>query len=142
MDSQDSSRIGAPLAIRLGDHADHPAQIAEAIVAVWGEIDQVLTPILGQRGVIALYKRSLFLCALQYPCLADLDLSVQPDIPLSELKPLLAQHHDLNAAAGNAFFQMFHELLTSLVGASLTERLLRPVWENSLSGPPAQDTTP
>jgi hypothetical protein len=140
MDSPESSRLAAPLAHRLENNAS-PEQVAEAIVAVWGEIDQILTPILGQRGVIALYKRSLFLCALQYPCLADIDISVQPDMPLSELKPLLARHHDLNAAAGNAIFQMFHELLTSLVGDSLTERLLRPVWGNSLSGAPAQDTS-
>ena len=140
MDSQENSRIAAPLAHRLGNNAS-PEQVAEAIVAVWGEIDQALKPILGQRGVIALYKRSRFLCALQYPCLADIDISVRPDMRLSELKPLLAQHHDLASAAGNTFFQIFHELLTSLVGASLTERLLRPVWENSLSGPPAQDTS-
>lgn len=141
MDSPQSHRIDAPLARRLEINAD-TAQLAEAIVTIWGEIDRVLTPILGHRGVAALYKRSLFLTALQYPCLADIHQGVQAEMSLAELKSLLAQQSDLNAAAGNAIFQMFHELLTSLVGASLTERLLRPVWENSLSAPPAQDTLP
>ena len=38
--------------------------------------------------------------------------------------------------------QTFHELLATLVGPSLTERLLRSVWADSSSGPPAQDTSP
>lgn len=140
MDSPLSHRMDAPLARRLEENADN-AQLAEAIVTIWGEIDRVLTPILGHRGVAALYNRSLFLTALQYPCLADIHQGVQAEMSLAELKSLLAQQSDLNAVAGNAIFQMFHELLTSLVGASLTERLLRPVWENSLIAPPAQDTS-
>ena len=43
---------------------------------------------------------------------------------------------------GGALLQTFYELLASLVGPSLTERLLRSVWAHSSSGPPAQDTSP
>ena len=45
------------------------------------------------------------------------------------------------ATAGTLLLQTFHELLTTLVGPSLTERLLRPVWAVFLSGPSAKDTT-
>ena len=45
------------------------------------------------------------------------------------------------AAGGTALFQSFHELLASLVGASLTDRLLRSVWAHSSGASPAQDTS-
>jgi len=44
-------------------------------------------------------------------------------------------------AGGGALFQSFHALLTSLVGASLTDRLLHSVWVHSSSTSPAQDTS-
>ena len=44
------------------------------------------------------------------------------------------------AAAGGALLQTFHKLLTTLVGSSLTERLLRSVWTNHFDAPSAQDT--
>ena len=45
------------------------------------------------------------------------------------------------ATVGAALLQSFHELLGSLVGPSLTERLLRSLWDRPLSDPPASDTT-
>jgi hypothetical protein len=39
-----------------------------------------------------------------------------------------------------ALLQNFHELLVSLIGASLTERLLRPVWDIPPSGDAVQET--
>ena len=44
------------------------------------------------------------------------------------------------AAAGTALLRVFHVLLTTLIGESLTERLLRSVWAHFLSGPAARDT--
>ena len=65
--------------------------------------------------------------------------------PAVEGFDLVRMHHDA-AAAVNALLQAFHELLASLIGLSLTERLLRTVWAPSLalpsSGLPAQDPTP
>jgi len=142
MESQESRRIAAPLAHRVGEDAD-AAQIAEAVVATWQEVDAALTPIIGQRGVAALYKRSLYLTGAAQPWLAGTHKGVPTAMDLAALKSVLAQQSSANAAAGGgALLQTFYELLTSLVGPSLTERLLRPVWANSLSGRPAQDTTP
>lgn len=67
---------------------------------------------------------------------------VQTTVDLAALKAILAQQDSETATAGGALLQTFYELLASLVGPSLTERLLRSVWENPLSGPPAQDTSP
>ena len=142
MESQESRRIAAPLAHRVAQDAD-AAQIAEAAVSIWQEIDAALTPIIGQRGVAALYRRSLYITAATHPWLAGTHEGAQTAMDFAALKSVLAQQSGANAATGgSALFQTFHELLTSLVGPSLTERLLRSVWTNSSSGPPAQDTLP
>jgi hypothetical protein len=141
MESQESRRIAAPLAHRVAKDAD-AAQIAEAVVSTWQEIDAALTPIIGQRGVAALHKRSLYLTGAAHPWLAGMHEGVQSTMDLATLKSVLAQQSSADAeAGGGALLQTFHELLASLVGPSLTERLLRSVWANSLSGPPAQDTS-
>lgn len=142
MESQEGQQIAAALAHRVGKTAD-AAQPTDAIVSVWQEIDDALSPILGKRGVAALYRRSLHLTSPAYPWLAGPHESIQTAIDLAALKIVFAQQSGANATAGaGALLQTFHELLATLVGPSLTERLLRSVWANSLSGPPAQDTTP
>ena len=113
------------------------------MVGILQEIDAVMTPIIGQGGAAALYRRCLFLTSSLHPWLVDTHKGVQTTINFAALQVLLAQQ-DSSAAisAGDHLLQRFYELLATLVGPSLTERLLRSVWENSSSGPPAQDTSP
>ena len=130
------------LAQRAAEGAD-AAQIAEAVASTWKKIDAALSPIIGHGSVAVLYMRSLHLIDPAHPWLADMHQGVQTTIDLAALKSILArQDSETAAAAGGALLQTFYELLASLVGPSLTERLLRSVWENPLSGPPAQDTSP
>lgn len=113
------------------------------MVSTWQDIDAVLRPVIGQRGVAMLYKRSLYLISPVHPWLAGMHEGVQATVDLEELKSVFTQQSSPNAAAaGGAFLQTFYELLTSLVGPSLTERLLRPVWAHFPSGLPAQDISP
>jgi hypothetical protein len=62
------------------------------------------------------------------------------------LWPLLAQRSSEEAAAaGNGFLTTFHGLLSGLIGPSLTERLLRDVWDPASQPhepPTAQDPKP
>jgi hypothetical protein len=142
MQSEESPRAAAPpLAHRIAADAN-AAQMADAVVAVWQEIDAALAPIIGPRGVAALYARSLYLTSASHPWLGHTHESVQAQMDLAALKSVFRQQSSANAASGgNALFQTFYELLASLIGPSLSERLLRPVWGNSPSGPPAQDYT-
>lgn len=141
-EDREGRRIAAALAQRAGEGAD-AARIAEAVCATWQAIDAALAPILGSRGVAALYKRSLYLTGAAHPWLAGLHDSVQDTIELSALRPVLAQQTVADAAAGgNALLQALNQLLASLIGPSLTERLLCSVWADSSSGAPAQDTSP
>lgn len=138
--SQPSRPWPAPLADRVSDGAD-AEQVADAIVAIWLEIDQVLHPIIGHRGMAALYNRSLHLTAVAYPWLAIDQPAVPAAVDPSGLRSALVQQAAAEAAAGgNALFLTFHELLSSLVGASLTDRLLRSVWTHSSPDSPVRDT--
>lgn len=113
------------------------------MVSIWRAIDTVLSPIVGQRGVAMLYKRSLYLVSSAHPWLVGLHEGNQTTMDLAALESVFAQQSSQHASiAGGAFLQAFHELLSSLIGPSLTERLLRPVWPPFSSGPSAQDTSP
>lgn len=110
---------------------------------MWQKIDTALTPIIGRGSVAVLYLRSLRLVEPAHPWLAGLHQDAKPGIDMAGLKSLLSQQDSETAAvAGGELLQTFYELLASLVGPSLSERLLHSVWEESLSGPPAQDTSP
>jgi hypothetical protein len=132
----------APLGHRL-DAGAEVGQVADATLAVWQEIDQALSPIVGTRGVAALYNRSLKLTAAAHPWLAGTSSSTLNAVDPAVLKAALLQQTAVQAAAGGgALFETFRELLASLVGAALTERLLRSVWTPSSGASPAQDHSP
>ena len=139
--SQEGRRWPAPLADRVIDDAD-AEQVADTIVAIWLEIDQALHPIIGHRGMAALYNRSLHLTAVGYPWLAIDQPGFPAAVDPSALRSALVQQTAAQVAVGSsALFHAFHELLASLVGTSLTDRLLRSVWTHSSPGSPAQDTS-
>lgn len=127
---------------RAGAGAD-AARIADVLVSTWQQVDIALSPILGQRGVAALYQRSLHLASASHPWLAGTQQGLATAMDLHALKTAIAQRSpaDAAAAAGD-LLQTFHELMDSLVGPSLTERLLLPVRTHLSSATPAQDTSP
>lgn len=142
MENHESSQADTGLAYKVGNDAD-ATQIADAIVLTWQEINTTLIPILGERGVAALYHRSLYLTSSAHSWLAETYTGIQTPMDLEALKRVIAQQTSANAVAGGAaVLQTFYGLLASLVGPLLTERLLRSVWANSFSGGPALDTTP
>lgn len=141
MDDQDSPLLAAALLLRIGSDANS-ARIADAVHAIWKEVDAGLFSILGQRGVAALYQRSLFVTHRAYPWLAGTFDGVHATINLPLLRTTLLQQTPTNAlAASRVFLQTFEALLTSLVGPSLTDRLLCSVCKNSFSGTSAQDAS-
>jgi hypothetical protein len=141
MDSQDSCQWATALADRIGTDAD-AERVAVALVSIWEHIDAALSPIIGNRGVAALYHRSLFRVGPAHRWLGGVPAGALPAIDLAALRSTVAQQSSAEALDGTrALLQSFHQLLTSLIGASLTERLLRTVWADCSSGPTAQDTS-
>lgn len=114
--------------------------VADAIVALWTRIDLALHPIVGRRGVAALYQRSLKLTTPGHPWLGVGLTGMLAEVDTEALHRLLMQQTAPEAAeAGNAMFDQFRRLLASLIGHSLTHRLLRGIWAPPPADSPAQD---
>lgn len=121
--------------------AGDASRVAEMAVAIWKDAGVALSPILGQFGVDALFKRSIYLAVRAHPFLASVvENKEQPDV-LAALQVVLAQQPSTTAVAANIdLLQRFQDLLIALIGLSLTERLLRSVCDGPSSVPAEQDT--
>jgi hypothetical protein len=115
-------------------------RVAALAVAIWKDAGAALSPIIGRQGVDALFKRSIYLTRSAHPCLAAVfDDQVQHGA-LAALQYVLAQQASAAAVAANiSLLQNFQNLLISLIGLSLTERLLRPVWDKPSNGQAEQE---
>jgi hypothetical protein len=129
----------------LAQHLDAGAsssQITKLIGRVCQEIELALVPIVGQRGLAALFARSLHLSVKTHPWLSGGESGLPLAFNSAALCAVIAQQARPEAMAGACFFlQTFCELLVKLVGRELTERLLRTPWLTFLSGSAAQDDT-
>jgi hypothetical protein len=143
MSPPESRRIAAALVRRAGPGAD-ASLLADAVVALWRDIDAALTPILGSRGIAALHGRSLYLASYEFPWLkGSRDTGVLAEIDFELLRTVfVAQPVAIGQNGATAMFRCFHDLLASMVGVALTERLLHAVWDNPNGGEAAQDTAP
>jgi len=120
--------IRKTLAHHAGGAPDAGA-VAEATLSVWHQVAGRLAPVIGTGGVDALFRRSLHLTSANFPWLAISDDAGNNAALLASFKARLASREtDTAVEAGHALLVIFTELLASLIGESLTERLLRPVW--------------
>ena len=110
--------------------------IAATTVAQWLQISARLTPVIGSHGLEVLLSRTLYLAGRSYSWLGvagDLHLGAPP---LDVIRARLGrQQASVAAAASCEFMFIFTELLAILIGDSLTDRLLDPVWALAASFP-------
>ncbi len=141
MQSQERDAIAAFLEGAVSAGASSK-EVAALVASAFRGIDQALSPIVGQRGMAALYKRSLHLCRPVHPWLPPPPANdADSEMEIAALIDALATQTSVDAAAaGTRLLGSFRVLLNTLIGEPLTERLLRPVWANFLSGPSARDT--
>lgn len=133
MPSQTSDEIAARLERRAGTGANSE-QVAASIAATLRGIEGALNPIIGTRGVAALYYRSVHLAGKTHPWLAAGSAGVPTAMDPSALTSLLVRQTSADAAAGGGLLlHTYHELLASLIGPALTEQLLHSVWAPFLS---------
>lgn len=142
MSSPQSRRIAAALVRRAGPSAD-ASQLADAAVTLWRDIDTALAPIIGTRGLAALQGRSLYLASYEFGWLKELQdhrvrTEIEYDLPR---RIFMTQPMSESQAAATAMFLSFHDLLASMVGPSLTARLLDAIWDNPIGGEAAQDVS-
>jgi len=138
----DAHGVQAMLASRVRAGAD-AATMAAATIGIWQDVDVALSPIIGQQGVAALYKRSLYLALTEHPCLVAAYRGELRPGDFSALDIALASQTSAHAeAAITALLNTFRDLLTHLIGGSLCERLLRTVWDKPASGDAVKDISP
>lgn len=110
-------------------------RVADAALSRWQDIFAALSPIVGQRGVGALLKRSLCLNQVEHSCLAAVCAPSGEAVDLAVLHTALSQQAtDTSVAAQAAVLQTFVDLLSRLVGPALTERLIGSAWPPSPIG--------
>lgn len=118
----------------------HPQQVLETTQHLWGQLAPELISIIGEDGFQLLYVRSVRMACAQYPWLEQAAV-----IPLGNdfFTPLLSclRLTDLAQArlASVALFNIFLNLLASLIGEALTTHLLHSAWRRETSDTPAKD---
>jgi hypothetical protein len=119
------------LKFRAGTAPD-AGMVAEATLNIWHQMATLLVPIIGTRGVEVLFNRSLQLTSRSFPRLVIIGDNGDNAVLLATLKENLAVSATNDAMeAGHALLVTYTELLSTLIGDSLTKRLLSPVWEFS-----------
>ena len=140
MPLSDSRReaIRRTLEERSGGGSD-AAAVAEATITTWHQMAGRLAPVIGVQGVNVLLSRSLHLTSATFPWLVNPGDRGSNAAQLVTLKDRLAGcKPEDSAAASYALLVTFTELLTTLIGAPLTGRLLSPLWEPQASTPEAE----
>lgn len=137
MGTPEQPDLAAGLIDALSRDAD-AAQVADRLEAFCADIDAVLSPILGRRGVAALMHRSLRVASVAHPWLMIARREGHPTSfdPAALTASVLVQDFAAAAAGAGALIRTFCDLVASLIGPSLTERLLGPILSGATSAPP------
>lgn len=114
--------------------APNANQVAEAALQIWHQMATWLAPVIGVRGVEVLFSRSLHLTSRTFPQLILAEDQQRDNAALlASFKVCLVSSGTSDAiAVGSSLLVTFTELLSTLIGKSLTEQLLRPVWTTPL----------
>lgn len=88
-------------------------------------------------------KCSLHLCMSSYPHLDQKYRSLDDPLDLMALRSILIKQTATDGLfLGEQMLKALYEWLTTLIGSSLSRRLLLDVWENTMSAPPSQENSP
>jgi len=105
--------------------------LASLVERLLQDADAVLAPIVGKRATERLSAVNLQSTAESWPWLQCEENDSASVATYSLRAVIAAQQLPIAEAASLAVIQNFYLKLTQLIGLSLTEKLLRPVWESS-----------
>jgi hypothetical protein len=121
------------LAPRSGDGADCGAIAARALWS-WEQMAFHLQPLIGEAGFQALYARTVHLTIPHFIGLTPARQSESLDISFQTLRKDLESLTPAQAAeAGKMLLDTFTQLLSTMIGESLTSRILRSAWTDESS---------
>jgi hypothetical protein len=129
------------LAREAGTETGAPA-VAAATRRLSEHFAAQLTPLIGDLGVTAIYRRSLHLAQQKFHGLAPVITSHEDDGPIVRAQHLI-EHQDPAVAIGLAIAMLTFavELLASFIGEGLTTSLLRKAWPDDFAGSTTEDIT-
>ncbi len=137
-----SARTGNPLreairtALAQGTRVPNTDTTAQATAAVWRSVTAQLAPVIGARGLDVLFGRAFHKTSMAFPWLAVGEGRGAAGSALPRLAERLAgQAPAIAAEASFMLLLTFTELLATLIGETLTTRLLAPVWAAPLLSP-------
>ena len=98
-----------------------------ATLTVWRQVAARLAPVIGQRGVAALFERALHLTGRAFPWLEG---KAAEGVTLEQVLESRLEARDARTAleAGGVVLITFTGLLATLIGSSLSNRLLASIW--------------
>jgi len=106
----------------------------------WKQLAGHLSPLIGESGFSALYRRAVRLASGEHEWLNAPQASTTADELLSALRSQLAAEDAHQATAANAaLLATFTKLLSGLIGEALTIRLLQAAWTDADDKPNARD---
>jgi hypothetical protein len=118
------------------------AETADRAVSLWQEIVAAFAPIIGPRGSTALLRRAMSQTVPQHSWLSVALTGPLAAQDLAGLRSALVQRTAADIIAANeSLLRNFFELLADLIGAALTERLLREALGHPASGIAPQETS-
>jgi hypothetical protein len=103
--------------------------VAQAFVNTWQQIAGALEKVVGRRGVSVLLERALYLTTKHQSWLRlPSEPGKEPDPLPSLIAAIEAQSASESIEASRLLLENFTELLDTLIGESLTDRLLGAIW--------------
>ncbi len=133
--------IRGTLARRAGPVSNAVAT-AEAAASTWRSVTEQIAPVIGVRGFDVLFGRALHKTSATFPWLEVARNRGGSAGMLPGLIACLARQDTSTAAeASGTLLFTFTEMLATLIGESLTTRLLAPVWA-SPSSSSGQESAP
>ena len=122
------------LAERAGKSPDAKA-IAQVTADIWQEVESPLVPVIGAKGVGVLFDRALHQTGMAFPWLRMAEDHGSIVAALDTLRTCLAgQQETLATEASHSLLMNFTQLLATLIGEHLTERLLGSIWTRPVTG--------
>ena len=116
--------------------------VTDVSLRVWREVADTLAPMIWVGGVEAIFKRSLQLTTPSWPWLAPAGAPAEDEDPLASCQARLKVRSPAEAAEANVILLVsFTDLLVTMIGASLTDRLLGQIWALPISAP-SEETRP
>lgn len=125
-----------PQAVLMWLETDHSLLLARRSVQLWAAIADELMPIVGDRGLIALFNRCIDICGTTFPWLLRAPARSSPPRCFDTLGAQLSEREPRDGlAASRALFGTFHDLLLMLIGEPLAGGVFEAAWRDLLRHP-------